>query len=77
MARRKHDTTVKNWSWRFELWPDNADHAKLHDYLDNLAESDIASEWIRRTLYAAMPKMVITEVEGGPSWKKGKSQSED
>lgn len=52
MSRKKKDRQI--WQHRFNLSSDNREDELLHEFLDALAESDEASEWIRETLAAAL-----------------------
>lgn len=62
------------WSVRFELHPEDDDHVRLHEHLDNLSNTDAASNWIRDTLIAALP----AKIKGvKPEWKKNMLVYED
>lgn len=52
----------KKWSVRFELFPDDDDHVRLHEHLDGLADNGNASEWIRRTLLADLVQHVAPDM---------------
>jgi hypothetical protein len=49
-------------SVRFELAPENEAHERLYAYLNELAETNEAAEWMRRTLIAAIPEAFINRV---------------
>jgi hypothetical protein len=55
LMSRKKDREL--WQHRFNLSSDDPGQAKLHEYLDKLAENNEASEWIVKTLIAALPAM--------------------
>ena len=52
MTRKRHE----RYQHRFDLLRDDAQHQRLHEYLDKLSEHGKAGDWIIKTLLLELDK---------------------